>query len=62
MGKIIKFVNLSILFIFMFLVVVDVNAERTCKEDFDCRMRYCVYPTIPLCDVKHCRCRRPPNL
>jgi len=96
MVKIIKYVNLLILFISIFLVVTDVNgklfpylfelsclsyiytkyfipfnilfllffitAHKRCREDFDCRMRSCVYPTVAVCINRLCRCRRPPTL
>ncbi|RHN58801.1 putative Late nodulin [Medicago truncatula] len=58
MVKIIKYVNLLILFISIFLVVTDVSAQKRCKEDFDCRIRSCAYPLIPVCIDPFCRCRR----
>ncbi|AES86866.1 putative Late nodulin [Medicago truncatula] len=62
MVKIIKYVNLLILFISIFLVVTDVSAHKRCRVDFDCRMRMCVYPTVSVCIDRLCRCRRPPNM
>ncbi|AES86863.1 late nodulin [Medicago truncatula] len=56
MAKIIKFINLSILFIFMFLVVTDVSATTKCKNNFECRFLICMNPLVPKCKVPYCRC------
>ncbi|XP_058734476.1 uncharacterized protein LOC131606232 [Vicia villosa] len=61
MAETIKLVFLIILFIFLFLIVMDFNAskwtELECKKHSDCPRDYCKPPFVIRCDFHKCFCR-----
>ncbi|CAJ2652772.1 unnamed protein product [Trifolium pratense] len=65
MAKILKKNYTVIIFLFIFLIVVDIDEKPTvkaflkiCEHDSDCLRSMCNYPKIVRCINKSCECVR----
>ncbi|XP_058740288.1 uncharacterized protein LOC131612517 [Vicia villosa] len=56
MTTFIKLVHVMIVFLSLFLVIINVNERRTCFTPADCPTSDCEPPTRPFCAFKYCIC------
>lgn len=56
MAAILNFINAMIFFFSLFLVVTNVDASRSCKNETDCPDYLCSSPKVGKCYFDNCYC------